>query len=584
MGRRCNQAWQRWLSGIGFGLALWCTGLVGVADAASPITEFPLPAGDDLGTITAGPDGALWFTFSTVNPKLCTCPAGVTYDCTYIIIACRARNATHIIGRITTTGTVTEFPLPAGDDLGTITAGPDGALWFTALNHHIGRITTTGTVTEFPLPAGSNPDTITAGPDGALWFTEYGTSKIGRITTTGTVTEFPLPAGSNPDTITAGPDGALWFTEYGTSKIGRITTTGTVTEFNLPTPDSRPLGITAGPDGALWFTEYGTSKIGRITTTGTVTEFNLPTPDSRPLGITAGPDGALWFTEGFRNDFKYARGRIGRITTTGTVTEFPLPSPDDSPDAIAAGPDGALWFTVRGNPLRKIGRITADLAGIAEVSLSEAALCTGRTISYQATLTPGAKPTPVDVYLGAVLPDGVTHLSLIQEPSGGTAIALGPSTIPFQANVPLAQSVIRFSYTFEGFEPDGTYVSYARLTIAGRDPFVPENQLDEAVQSFRFTSGVVLSLSVSAGGSVTRSPAGTICGPGRYAFAPGTTVTLTAKSDYQFFIKDDFLGWGGDCAAVGRKDSRTHGTCTLVMTTNKSVSAIFDCPICHTYF
>ena len=501
MGRRCNQAWQRWLSGIGFGLALWCTGLVGVADAASPITEFPLPAGDDLGTITAGPDGALWFTFSTVNPKLCTCPAGVTYDCTYIIIACRARNATHIIGRITTTGTVTEFPLPAGDDLGTITAGPDGALWFTALNHHIGRITTTGTVTEFPLPAGSNPDTITA-----------------------------------------------------------------------------------GPDGALWFTEYGTSKIGRITTTGTVTEFNLPTPDSRPLGITAGPDGALWFTEGFRNDFKYARGRIGRITTTGTVTEFPLPSPDDSPDAIAAGPDGALWFTVRGNPLRKIGRITADLAGIAEVSLSEAALCTGRTISYQATLTPGAKPTPVDVYLGAVLPDGVTHLSLIQEPSGGTAIALGPSTIPFQANVPLAQSVIRFSYTFEGFEPDGTYVSYARLTIAGRDPFVPENQLDEAVQSFRFTSGVVLSLSVSAGGSVTRSPAGTICGPGRYAFAPGTTVTLTAKSDYQFFIKDDFLGWGGDCAAVGRKDSRTHGTCTLVMTTNKSVSAIFDCPICHTYF
>ena len=46
-----------------------------------------------------------------------------------------------------------------------------------------------GTITEFPLPtASSGPDFITAGPDGALWFTEHGASKIGRITTAGAIT------------------------------------------------------------------------------------------------------------------------------------------------------------------------------------------------------------------------------------------------------------------------------------------------------------------------------------------------------------------------------------------------------------
>ena len=62
------------------------------------------------------------------------------------------------------------------------------------------------TITEFSLPtAFSGPLGITAGPDGALWFTEAGTggtSKIGRITTAGAITEFPLPtAFSSPQEI-----------------------------------------------------------------------------------------------------------------------------------------------------------------------------------------------------------------------------------------------------------------------------------------------------------------------------------------------------------------------------------------------
>ncbi|MCP6756974.1 hypothetical protein NL533_35635, partial [Klebsiella pneumoniae] len=74
----------------------------------------------------------------------------------------------------------------------------------------IGRITTAGAIAEFTVPTvGSNPFAITAGSDGALWFTEVG--KIGRISTGGVITEFPVPSGGGVlYGITAGPDRALW--------------------------------------------------------------------------------------------------------------------------------------------------------------------------------------------------------------------------------------------------------------------------------------------------------------------------------------------------------------------------------------
>jgi|SRR5258708_2189257 len=129
-----------------------------------------------------------------------------------------------------------------------------------------------GTISEFPLPTPNNQlGDITAGPDGAVWFTEIIpnaqngsvtiTGKIGRITPAGHISEFPLSSNSYARGITAGPDGNLWFTEPG--KIGRITPTGTISEFPLPTSESTSAFITTGPDGAIWFTERS-SKIGRL--------------------------------------------------------------------------------------------------------------------------------------------------------------------------------------------------------------------------------------------------------------------------------------------------------------------------------
>lgn len=273
--------------------------------------------------ITAGPDGNLWFVELNGNK----------------------------IGRITLSGTVTEFaiPTPGARPFGGLVAGPDGAMWFTEDGaNKIGRITTSGSITEFTLPnANSGPSGITRGPDGNLWFVEFNGNRIGRITPAGAFTEFSIPtAASGANDITLGPDNNLWFTEYDKGKVGRITASGSITEFALPNAGSGPNEIMTGPDGNLWFTEDTGSRIGRISTSGTLTEFPVPAT-SVLRDIVAAPDGNLYYT-------KPTDSKIGRMTTSGVVTEFDTPSANAFPAFIAVGPDGNLWFTEAAQAVNKI--------------------------------------------------------------------------------------------------------------------------------------------------------------------------------------------------------------------------------------
>jgi virginiamycin B lyase len=287
------------------------------------VSEFPLPTSNGGPfSITAGPDGNVWFTEVNGNK----------------------------IGQITPAGVISEFSVSGSPGGITAGPGPDGGLWFTEIGgNKIAHITTTAdhTITEFTIPtANAVVHRITIGPDGNLWFAEAGTDKIGQITTDGHVTEFSLPAGPPgraPFDIVAGPDGNVWFTEIHGDKIGRITTTPdhTITEFTV---HQHPSMIAAGPDGALWFSESDVEKsdnvnmIGRITTDGlSFTEFSPPTAGSKPQGITVGPDGALWFTEN-------GSSKIGQITTAGNFSEVVAPA-NSGPFGIVTGADGHLWFT-----------------------------------------------------------------------------------------------------------------------------------------------------------------------------------------------------------------------------------------------
>lgn len=306
--------------------------LISLTTAASAqsatIAEYPVPIGSYPNGITAGPDGALWF----------------------------AEQGSNKIGRITTGGVLTEYPIPTSNsNPDAITAGSDGALWFAEQQaSKIGRITTDGAITEYLIPtADSYPDAITQGPDGNLWFTENNSNKVGRITTGGVITEYPVPSAGapGPGFITTGPDGALWFAESGRNNIGRITTGGVITEYPVTTGAGNPDDIAAGPDGALWFTFYVGNKIGRITTGGLITVYTIPTSGADAYGMVAGPDGAMWFTE-------YGTDKIGRITTTGVITEYSIPTANSRATWITVGPDGNLWFTEGGG--NNIGTVSVS--------------------------------------------------------------------------------------------------------------------------------------------------------------------------------------------------------------------------------
>src|SRR5262249_56893744 len=100
------------------------------------------------------------------------------------------------------------FPIPYYI-AGSPTAGPDGNLWlspvFGAANSVIARITPSGALAAFPLPAGTSPPSrLTAGPDGNLWFTETSgfastsVSAIPQITPPRAITTSPLPPHTSP--------------------------------------------------------------------------------------------------------------------------------------------------------------------------------------------------------------------------------------------------------------------------------------------------------------------------------------------------------------------------------------------------
>lgn len=74
----------------------------------------------------------------------------------------------------------------------------------------------------FPMPEGGTPMDITAGADGALWFTEFAGQRIGRITTGGVISETKAKDNPSPEGIAAGPDGNIWFAEFRANQIGEL--------------------------------------------------------------------------------------------------------------------------------------------------------------------------------------------------------------------------------------------------------------------------------------------------------------------------------------------------------------------------
>jgi virginiamycin B lyase len=242
------------------------------------VTTFSLPQCCGENSSTLGPDGNIWFTES-----LSTGGA---------------------LGRITPGGHIKTFPTPGCQGFGaggpmSLATGPDGNLWFTC-GYSIGRMSTSGAVTQFPVSKTVGDGTLTAGPDGNIWFPEGGWptgSSIGRITMTGQVlTPFPM---QRIEGLSAGPGGQIWVTASPVTiydgLVARVTTSGVFTKYRVPGPNVSGTGylneMAAGADGNMWFTNSYDESIGRISlpedTTTSLTVPSDPVVQGAALTLSA---------------------------------------------------------------------------------------------------------------------------------------------------------------------------------------------------------------------------------------------------------------------------------------------------------
>ena len=367
--------------------------------AIGSVTEYTRPtSGSILNDITVGPDNNIWYvaTGPTINHrvgKLTTAGSFTEYPnptsgFKYLKAISKGSDGniwyseyipsstTSRIVQITPTGTVLgAYTLPSSNVPLNMTLGSDGQVWYTGGSYGVGKIDTSGTVTEYLAAWGGTPTSITTGPDGNMWVTiakagSTAGNAIGKITTSGVATIYPLSTyNANPAGIVAGSDGNLWYTESGsTKKISKITTSGVITEY----PTSYIGELVPGSDGALWYYIQSTNKIGRITTSGVMTSYDVSSTVS-PSRVIAGPDGAMWYMD-------WSNGKIGRIATelTNQALSFTSTAPND------AAIDGPTYTPTASATSGLLVDITVDASassvcaidGSGKVSFQGAGTCT----------------------------------------------------------------------------------------------------------------------------------------------------------------------------------------------------------------
>ncbi len=207
--------------------------------------------------IAAGPDGNLWVSLGTGG-----------------------------IAKITTAGVVTEYPtstegFKAGADVCSVTAGPDGNVWFgdCGTTKAVGKITPSGTVTEFSVAGGvgSNmPFSIVSG-GGKLWFPAENAADehLGSVTAGGEVSYYKTPTTpelTSLSSLALGPDGNVWAAETtGKNEIQEVSIKGEGT-FKLGFK-----GQQTGWTGEATLTSGSTSVTGITTTTGNISKNEVIT-------------------------------------------------------------------------------------------------------------------------------------------------------------------------------------------------------------------------------------------------------------------------------------------------------------------
>ena len=202
-------------------------------------------------------------------------------------------------------GPIVEFPLPRRSEQPVaIAASADRDLWYVDGDEGvIGKMTTSGRVTEYHLAKIAHGSAIVAGGDGDVWFAGTGATGsttrgfVGKIAPSGSTSEFALPVGaSQPTGIAVGPDGSVWVAADGPGETGRIVKVSRTGAMFAYDSIGQPGAIAPAGPSDLDFTVHGQPVFGEISLTGSVTAHALPGDADRAVAVARGSDGNEWFS------------------------------------------------------------------------------------------------------------------------------------------------------------------------------------------------------------------------------------------------------------------------------------------------
>jgi streptogramin lyase len=314
-----------------------------------PIT--PVDATANLGQITGGLDGNLYFAEASPGTNCLTCSGRIS--------------------KLTTGGSITSYGLPNYFDANNNAypvypfaafTGADGKIYFLSSDGYFGFINTDGTSPTIYSLRQLGSDTsgtftnLTQGGDGNFYVAETSPDRVIKMTSGGTASLFTsLTSGANVGSILYNSDGNFWATERGLGKIAKITSSGSVTEYDAVSGGGyNPLDIFS--DGSnLWYTAQvasgTTMKVVEMATSGSI---------AKTISVTASPSGEGALSPQGGTFVWTVNDNISRVNrSTSAVNDYTLTNSDPGTvlEGLTVGSDGNLWFTDRAhNKIVKVSK------------------------------------------------------------------------------------------------------------------------------------------------------------------------------------------------------------------------------------
>jgi len=300
--------------------------------------------------------------------------------------------------------------------------------------------------------------------------------------------------------------------------------------------------------------------------------FTYQTTDAATNALTGSPNTPVDIPAGRAQSFVVAVTPTSFFDPTDVQLRFDCANTDPAP--IAAGVN-TFQLSASAIPAPDLIALAATPTKDGTLTLNSAGAFSVATVNSGI----GEQITVSADTGGASLP--VSLLLCQTEPGTGACLVPPTPTVTTQIDAN-ATPTFGIFVTGSGHMPipldPATNRIFVRLTDSGG---IVRGATSVAVQ-MPFPPDAFLSVGITGVGVVTSRPGGISCGQTcGAAFPKGTTVTLEAQAFLFGQPGGTFVQWGGDCASIGTRDGASHGTCTLVMTTKKSVSARFlFCPEC----